>query len=302
MKTRGKTSSLSRGQVGALVLACLLVVSLSGCRMPSYSSAEDTSAGTLTTQTTTASSSTRPNTLLTPIKDIGAGDVNQIVTITGQIDRIDRHSGGNAILQVKDDTGSFSVFLEKSSGFDLLRFTVGMTLQATGQVQTYQSLLELVPESDQDLVLTGDDRFETVQVTRVSDGDTIIVRGTDGKDRKIRILGVDTPEMPLDGKPAEYYAIEARTFTENSLMNRTVFLERDNSDTDDYGRQLRYVWLDKPDAIAGETVSSFNFSSILIQGGYATAYRSGDDDKYRSLFLAYEEEARNARTGMWQSP
>lgn len=144
-------------------------------------------------------------------------------------------------------------------------------------------------------------RFESVKVTRITDGDTVTVEGKDGRSRKVRILGVDSPEMPLNGNPAEYYALEAKAFTEKTLLNRTVYLERDNSDTDDYGRQLRYIWLDDPGRITAEAIARSNFSAQLISGGYAAAYRSGDDNKYRSLFLGYETDARTARKGMWQN-
>ena len=152
------------------------------------------------------------------------------------------------------------------------------------------------------MVLPGNDRFEIVQVTRVSDGDTITVQGSDGRSRKVRVLGVDSPEMPLNSNPAEFFALEAKAFTEKSLLNRTVYLERDNSDTDDYDRQLRYIWLERPATITAETVAEMHYGSILIQGGYAAAYRSGNDDKYRSLFLNSEEKAKTEKAGMWQSP
>jgi endonuclease YncB( thermonuclease family) len=126
------------------------------------------------------------------------------VTIAGRVEKIERHSGGNAIVHVKDATGTMSVFLEKNRGFDLLRLSVGMACQVTGKVQSYQGRFELAPASDLDLVLPGDDRFETVKVTRVSDGDTITVQGSDGRSRKIRVLGVDSPEMPLNGKPVNF--------------------------------------------------------------------------------------------------
>lgn len=144
-------------------------------------------------------------------------------------------------------------------------------------------------------------RFESVKVTRITDGDTITVEGTDGRSRKVRILGVDSPEMALNGNPAEFFALEAKAFTEKILLNRSVYLERDNSDTDDYGRQLRYVWLDDPGRITAETIARVNFSALLISGGYAAAYRSGDDSKYRSFFLEYETDARAAHKGMWQN-
>ena len=297
----------------SMLLAALILLGVSGCRtIPSVSSAvsqlPSNGTPTVTAQTSPTASlkpsvntTTGTSAAVSPIRDITQAKTGSRMTIAGQITRIERHSGGNVVAHLQDVTGTLPVFFDKEINFDLLILSVGLRFQMTGKVQTYQGALELVPSRDADVQLLDVSRFESVKVTRISDGDTVTVEGADGKSRKVRILGVDSPEMPLNGNPAEYYALEAKAFTEKTLLNRTVYLERDNSDTDDYGRQLRYIWLDAPVRITAEAIPRANFSAQLISGGYAAAYRSGDDSKYRSFFLEYEAAARAARKGMWKN-
>jgi len=283
-----------------------LMIALSGCRaMPASTSANGSVtitssssiskiAGDTTTPVQTASG------LETRIGDIRPADLNKRLTIQGTITEIERLSGGNTLLQIRDQTGTLPVFFEEEAKLDRLALSVGLHYRVNGVLQQYKDAMELVPTSGTDIVLMNGYDFEPVNVVRVSDGDTITVQGADGTSRRIRIIGVDSPEMSLDGKPAEFFADEAKAFTEKTLLNRTVYLERDNSDTDPYGRQLRYVWLSLPATISLETLAKANFSAILITGGFAAAYRSGHDDKYREQLICYEEAAKTAKTGMWQ--
>jgi len=296
-----------------MLLAALILLAVSGCRMaPSVSStasrqtSNDTQTGSAQASTTSSlkpitNTSSGVSASVSPIRDITQAKTGSRTTIAGQITRIERHSGGNVLVHLQDATGTMPVFFDKEIRFDLLVLSVGLRYQMAGKVQAYQGALELVPSRDADIQLQDGNRFESVRVTRITDGDTVTVEGADGKSRKIRILGVDSPEMPLNGNPAEPFALEAKAFTEKMLLNRTVYLERDNSDTDDYGRQLRYVWLDDPGQITAEAVVRANFSAQLISGGYAAAYRSGDDSKYGAYFLEYEVAARETRKGMWQN-
>src|SRR5690606_33410536 len=85
-------------------------------------------------------------------------------------------------------------------------------------------------------------------VTRVVDGDTIDVKYLAGAElpaTRVRLIGVDTPEV--HGQ-TEAYGAEASAFTKEQLVGKTVWLERDVSETDRYGRALRYVWLTEPPA------------------------------------------------------
>ena len=87
--------------------------------------------------------------------------------------------------------------------------------------------------------------YQKAKVKYAVDGDTIWV-DIDGKDEKIRFIGVNTPEVAKDGNPAEFMADEAKDFTNSILKNKEIYLERDISDRDKYDRLLRYIWLEEP--------------------------------------------------------
>lgn len=79
-------------------------------------------------------------------------------------------------------------------------------------------------------------------VKRVVDGDTIVVT-YHGKEEKVRLIGVNTPETVDPRRPVEYFGKEASAFTKNLLPPGTrVRLEFDWEKRDKYGRMLAYVY------------------------------------------------------------
>jgi len=140
---------------------------------------------------------------------------------------------------------------------------------------------------------------EKVTVERVVDGDTIWVQDSSGNEFKVRIIGVDAPETDKENQEGEFFAEEATQFAEQLLMDKEVFLERDVSDTDKYGRYLRYVWLLEPQTGDDETVLQYNFSALLIRGGYACFVAIGDDTKYEEVLSDAELLAVSDKLGMW---
>jgi len=93
--------------------------------------------------------------------------------------------------------------------------------------------------------------LKEVKVSRVVDGDTIEL--LDG--RKVRLIGVNTPESTTRTEP---YGKEASDYTKSQLTGKTAYLEKDVSETDKYGRLLRYVWLSIPNEIRSKM-----FNAIL---------------------------------------
>src|SRR6185436_19051123 len=77
---------------------------------------------------------------------------------------------------------------------------------------------------------------EQALVIDIVDGDTIKVQ-IDGEVYPLRYIGIDSPERGLP------YADEATAADEELVGGSTVFLEKDVSETDRFGRLLRYVWL-----------------------------------------------------------
>lgn len=127
----------------------------------------------------------------------------------------------------------------------------------------------------------------SAQVVRVTDGDTIRVR-LDGKELAVRYIGIDTPETVDPRRDVQCFGREASAFNAQLVGGKTVELERDVSETDRFGRLLRYVYVD------GRMVNE-----ELVRNGYATATSYPPDVKYQDRFLALEREARAKGTGLW---
>ena len=128
---------------------------------------------------------------------------------------------------------------------------------------------------------------EQAQVTRVVDGDTIEVLMA-GATYKVRYIGVDTPETVDPRRPVECYGREASERNHQLVEGKTVELEKDVSETDKYGRLLRYVW------VGGEMVNA-----TLVREGYAIASTYPPDVKHQELFASLQREAVDAGRGLW---
>ena len=125
---------------------------------------------------------------------------------------------------------------------------------------------------------SDDSVYEQALVTSVIDGDTVEL--ADG--RRVRYLGIDTPES------GEYYAEEATARNKELVEGKTVELQRGKRDQDEYGRLLRYVYVD------GVFVNA-----ELIAGGYAKAYIFDPDDRYSQILVQLEQYAKMRERGLW---
>ena len=84
---------------------------------------------------------------------------------------------------------------------------------------------------------------ERAHVVRVVDGDTVVV-DIGGRQDRVRYIGIDTPESVQPNTPVEPFAREAAAENAALVRGRDVLLERDVSERDDFGRLLRYVWVE----------------------------------------------------------
>jgi len=139
---------------------------------------------------------------------------------------------------------------------------------------------------------SGTPRLVKVRVTSVQDGDTITVR-VDGRSEKVRLVGIDSPEMKDERPGYREAAIAARDYARSRLKGKTVTLEPDGrqDDRDKYARLLRYV-------ILGDGT---NFNEELVRKGYARVY-----DRFsftmKPQFKESESEAKRERIGLWALP
>lgn len=125
---------------------------------------------------------------------------------------------------------------------------------------------------------------QTVLVTRVVDGDTIEITGG----QKVRYIGIDTPEVVDPRKPIECFGEKAKERNQQLVENKTVELEIDVSETDKYGRLLRYVYVD-----------GFMVNQLLVKEGFAKSASYPPDIKYQHLFKQAETKARKNNAGLW---
>lgn len=128
-----------------------------------------------------------------------------------------------------------------------------------------------------------DKPYERDQVGRVIDGDTFeTVSGA-----KVRLIGVNTPEV-YGG--VEYYGREASAFSKDKLSDAMVYMFQDVSDTDRYGRLLRYVFIENELTMFNET---------LVIEGYANVMTYPPDVTFSEHFVSLERQAREQNIGLW---
>ncbi|EGL84000.1 nuclease (SNase domain-containing protein) [Caldalkalibacillus thermarum TA2.A1] len=124
-------------------------------------------------------------------------------------------------------------------------------------------------------------------VVRVVDGDTFVAN-INGKEEKVLLILVDTPETVHPSKPAEPFGPEASEFAKQMLEGKEIHLELDVSERDRYGRVLAYVWI-------GDRM----FNEILLEKGLARVVVFPPDVKYVDRFREIEKEAQQKGIGIW---
>jgi micrococcal nuclease len=125
-------------------------------------------------------------------------------------------------------------------------------------------------------------------VIRDVDGDTVVARLGTGRIEKIRLLGVDTPEVVDPRKPVQCFGHAASAFTKAHLTGRHVLLELDAEQRDKYGRLLAYIILD-----------GHRFNDRLLELGYARFLVIPPNGSHARVMLREELAAMAARRGLW---
>lgn len=130
---------------------------------------------------------------------------------------------------------------------------------------------------------------EVATVASVTDGDTIRVL-LNGENVPVRYIGIDSPETQ---NGLEWMGAEASAANAALVAGQEVILEKDVSETDQYGRLLRYVW------VAGEG-GLLLVNLELVRQGFAQVTTYPPDVKYAdALYLPAERAAREAGVGLW---
>ena len=141
---------------------------------------------------------------------------------------------------------------------------------------------------------------KTAFVARAVDGDTLKL--SDG--RRVRLIGVDTPELHYsdkllrdaartgrDVKTIQAMGKEAANFTKQLCEGKTVRIETDVRKFDKYGRLLAYIYLEDGTFV----------NAKIIEEGYGQVMTIPPDVKFADYFLKLQRQARENRRGLWAS-
>lgn len=125
---------------------------------------------------------------------------------------------------------------------------------------------------------------EEVVVKRVIDGDTIVVGFADGRNERVRLIGIDTPEKN------ECYFNESKRYLENILFGKKVTLVKDVTDRDTYERLLRSVFLE-----------NMHVEYYIAKMGYGKAYPFIPNTYFAREIKEAELYAQREGLGLWSA-
>ncbi len=139
---------------------------------------------------------------------------------------------------------------------------------------------KLVTKSTPTPVSTQFSVSQNVVVSKIIDGDTVIL----STGEEVRYIGIDTPEIE-DG---ECYSTEAARANSDLVLGKEIRVIKDTSETDKYGRLLRYIYVD-----------DMLINDELIRQGAAKVMTVPPDIKFESTFVTSEKFAKVNKLGLW---
>lgn len=125
-------------------------------------------------------------------------------------------------------------------------------------------------------------------LVEVTDGDTLKVK-VDGKEEKVRLLLIDTPETVHPEKEEQPFGKDASNFVKKQVAKGNISLELDVSERDKYGRLLAYVWIG--DKMLNEQLLEYGLARIV--------YIYPPNTKYVDQFEEIQKQARTEAKGIW---
>ncbi len=130
---------------------------------------------------------------------------------------------------------------------------------------------------------------QTADIRYIHDGDTLHLKNGD----KIRLIGINTPELARNNKAAEPFSDEAKNALKALFKtDKGIALVFGNDKKDRYGRILAHAFSNK-----GQ-----NIQARLLKQGFARVITVPPNTQFASCYLKMERIARCNKTGIWQTP
>ena len=164
--------------------------------------------------------------------------------------------------------------------------TAAETTAAETTITETTAPVTTIPETTAKTTVTEttevEEEFEEVICTRVIDGDTIEIKDSTGKTFKVRYIGIDTPEN------GDNYFKEAKAANEKLVLDKTIKMYKDVSETDRYDRLLRYVYF-----------GTVFVNAYLVENGFAMASTYPPDVEHSDYFAELQNTAQSKGLGFW---
>ncbi|MEN8906221.1 MAG: thermonuclease family protein [Clostridiales bacterium] len=135
-------------------------------------------------------------------------------------------------------------------------------------------------ENDSNIIFT-----ENELVIKVIDGDTFYIKN----DEKVRLIGIDTPEIGNEYGDDQPYSQEAKNFTRNLIEGKEVKLVKDISDRDRYNRLLRYVYMNDGTFL----------NELLVKEGFAKSIEYKPDIRFTDILNSAQKYAKKNNRVIW---
>ena len=114
------------------------------------------------------------------------------------------------------------------------------------------------------------------KVVSIHDGDTITILTQERQQIKVRLFGIDAPELK------QPYGKKSKQFLANLIAGEVVEVEESGKDR--YKRMIGTIYLNGAD-----------INAQMVENGYAWAYR-----KFSKKYTAQESKAKSQRLGLWR--
>ena len=205
---------------------------------------------------------------------------------------LDIRRSSSSSTQASVQTSSISQLVDSSSS------TISSSLVAPANtpkaiIPAVQNIITTYPTIQQEpaqqevteIIQDTQDTGLLLDVKKVVDGDTVSV----SQIGKLRLIGIDTPELKDPRKPVQCFALEASNKAKELLNGRKVYLVYNPVEKlDKYNRTLAYVFRD----------DGLDFNAEMIKLGYAQAYTKYPHPRLDE-FVKYGQQARENKLGLW---